>query len=97
MVRLVVPDVDLAKIQPKPLPPRHAAFESEISQAFLEAMQDSGKTLATHDPTVRVMTARSLYLADRRLTFTLQMRIGASLRNMRSRGRVQSERGRAGA
>lgn len=69
--RLVALDVDLAKIQPKPLPPRNAAFESEICQAFLDVVQDSGKTLATHAPTVQAMTVRSVYLADRRLTFTL--------------------------
>ncbi len=70
-IRLFAPDIDLAEIQPKPRPPRHAAFEDEICQAFLDVVQDSGKTLATHAPTVQVMTVRSLYLADRRLTFTL--------------------------
>src|SRR4051794_37724768 len=45
-------------VKPKPLPPRHAAFEGEIGRAILEALRDSGETLATHDLTVRVQSER---------------------------------------
>lgn len=95
-IRLFAPDIDLEEIRPKPLPPRHAAFRGEIGRAILDALRGSGEPLTTHDLTVRVMTARSLNLADRRLVNTLQKRIGASLRNMRSRERVRSEQGKGG-
>lgn len=95
-IRIFQPDIDLAEIRPKPLPPRHAAFKGEISRAILDVLRESGEALSTHDLTVRVMTARSLNLADKRLVVTLQKRIGAALRHMRGRGRMQSERGTSG-
>src|SRR3954470_16059035 len=75
-IRLFAPDIDLDEIRPKPLPPRHAAFKGEIGREILEALRGTGEALTTRDLTLQVMVARSLNVADPRLTRTLQKRIG---------------------
>lgn len=88
-IRLFDPDIDLAEIKPKPLPPRHAAFKGEVSRIVLTALRQRGpmtaQQLAQH-----VMADRGLNTADMRLVRTLGKRVGACLRHHRSRGLVRS-------
>ena len=93
-LRLFSPDIDLEEIRPKPVPPRHTAFHGEISRIVLSTMRETGLPLTTRDITLRVMAERALNMADPRLFRTVQKRVGASLRNMRARGSVQSASGR---
>lgn len=93
-IRIFQPDIDLDEIRPKPLPPRHAAFKGEISRAILGALRESGEALTVKDLTLRVMAARSLNTADQKLALTVQKRVGAALRHLRARGRINSESGR---
>ncbi len=92
-IRLFDPDIDLKAIKPKPLPPRHTAFHGQVARIVLDVLRETGTTLTTHDVTLRVMAARSLNAADPRLTWTVQKRVGASLRHLRVRGTVRSEIG----
>jgi hypothetical protein len=78
-IRLFNPDIDLAEIRPKPLPPRHMAFKGEISRAILGVLRQSAGPLTAHDLTLRVMGERGLNAADPRLLRTVQKRVGASL------------------
>lgn len=90
-IRLFAPDIDLEEIRPKPLPPRHAAFKGEIGRAIMEALRASAEGLTVRDLTARVMAARSLNAADKRLVKAMQKRTGAALRHMRRRGTVRSD------
>lgn len=94
-IRLFAPDIDLEEIRPKPLPPRHMAFKGEISRMLMSILRDTGEALTVKDLTMRMMAERELNLADQRLVRAMQKRVGASLRNLRSRGVVVSrpERG----
>lgn len=91
-IRLFDPDIDLEEIRPKPLPPRHMAFKGEISRALLSILRETGEPLTTKDLALRVMAERSLNVADPRLVRTVQKRVGASLRHLRARGLVRSDR-----
>ncbi len=71
-IRLFQPDIDLAKIRPKPLPPRHAAFKGEISRLIMSVLRETGLTLTTKDIALRVMADRGLNLSDQRLARTVQ-------------------------
>ena len=48
-IRLFAPDIDLAEIKPKPLPPRHSAFKGEIMSLLLRTMREAGKPLPDGD------------------------------------------------
>ena len=71
-IRLFAPDIDLEEIKPKPLPPRHAAFRGEIGRAIMDALRESGEALTTRDVTLRLVAARSLNAADKRLAQAMQ-------------------------
>ena len=95
-IRLFAPDIDLAEIKPKPLPPRHSAFKGEIMSLLLRTMREAGKPLHTRELAQLAMLARGLNAADRGLAKTVQKRVGASLRHLRGKGIVASEAGRDG-
>jgi hypothetical protein len=93
-IRLFAPDIDLEEIRPKPIPPRHTAFKGEVYRVILTCLRETQMALTTKDLTIRVMADRGLNIADPRLFRTIQKRVGASLRNMRARGRVVSAPGK---
>lgn len=91
-LRLFDPDIDLAEIKPKPLPPRHHAFKGQVTRAILEMLRQDGP-LDSKTVTVRLMAERELNQADKALKKAMQKRVGAALRNMRDRGLVTSQKG----
>ena len=52
-IRIFAPDIDLEEVRPKPLPPRHAAFKSEISRAIMDALRGTGEALTARFERVR--------------------------------------------
>jgi len=92
-IRLFAPDIDLEEIRPKPVPPRHTAFHGEISKIIGDVLRETGMGLTTKDIALRVMAGRGLNVSDPRLTWTVQKRVGMSLRNLRTRALVRSEPG----
>ena len=92
-IRLFKPDIDLEKIRPKPLPPRNQAFRGEVSRLILSALRQSSVPLTTHDLARHVMAERGLNTADKRLVHTIGKRVGSSMRHLRERGLVRSEKG----
>ena len=92
-IRLFAPDIDLEEIRPKPVPPRHTAFHGKISKIIRDVLRETETALTTKDIALRVMAERGLNVSDPRLTWTVQKRVGASLRNLRARGTVRSEQG----
>jgi hypothetical protein len=91
-IRLFVPDIDLAEIKPKPMPPRHAAFRGEISRVVLGTLRTATGPLSTHDIALHVMAERGLNTADKRLVRLVGKRVGACLRHYRSAKIIRSER-----
>lgn len=90
------PNLDLSEIKPKPLPPRHHAFKGQVTRAILAMLRTSGEPMDARTITLQLMAERELNSADKRLTKTMQKRVGAALRNMRDRGLTASEPGKAG-
>jgi hypothetical protein len=98
-IRMLEPNIDLAAIRPKALPPRHVAHHGEVMQAIFDALRGTGEPLTTNDLTMRVMASRSLNTSNAPLVRTMQKRVGAAMRQLREKGRVRSERlhgGKAG-
>lgn len=95
-ILLFDPDADLSEIRPKPLPPRYHAFKGQVTRSILAMLRTSPDPLDGKTITLRLMTERELNSADKRLTSTIQKRVGAALRNMRDRGLVASAQGKAG-
>ncbi len=95
--RLFAPDINLAEIRPKALPPRHAAWKGEISRPIMNVLRETGLALTTKDIALRVMTERGLNTSDKGLTRTVHKRIGAALRHLRAHGTVRSRMGRVPA
>ena len=52
-----------------------------------------GRPLTTHDLAKHVMAERGLNTADTRLVRTIGKRVGSSMRYLRERGLVRSEKG----
>lgn len=92
-IRLFKPDIDLEEIRPKPFPPRNQAFRGEVSRLILSALRQSSVPLTTHDLARHVMAERGLNTADKRLVRTIGKRVGSSMRYLRDRGLVRSEKG----
>ncbi len=93
-IRLFAPDIDLAVVKVRPTPRRHEAHRGDTSKLILTLLREAGEPLSHREITTRVMQHRGLNLADRALTGTIRMRIGASLRGMRERGRLVSGDGK---
>lgn len=93
-LRIFAPDIDLAGIAPRPVPPAHHAFRGEISRILLESLRASDRPLSTSELTDRVMRDRGLNMDDAKLRQTMGRRIGASLNHWkRKRGALESIRG----
>ncbi|MCW5752661.1 MAG: hypothetical protein KIT81_16115 [Alphaproteobacteria bacterium] len=92
-IRLFAPDIDLAEIRPKPLPPRHAAFKGEVSRVVLEALRHSDRPLTAQELAQRYMAHRGMNTSDKRMVRLIGKRVGACLRHWRARGVVKCERG----
>jgi hypothetical protein len=92
-IRLFDPDIELAGIKPKPMPPRHAAYKGEVSRIIMGTMRDAKRTCTTQELTMHVMAERGMNTADTRLVKTVEKRVGSSLRSLRKKGTVKSVKG----
>jgi hypothetical protein len=91
-LRLFKPDIDLAEIKPKPLPPRAAAYKGEVARIVLGTLRSSPEPLTTEQLAEHVMAERNLNAADKRMLCTVSKRVGACLRHYRNKGVLRSER-----
>ncbi|MCG8691721.1 MAG: hypothetical protein MI806_10980 [Minwuiales bacterium] len=90
-IRLFDPDIDLAEIKPKPLPPRNQTYKGEISRALFAAIRQADRPLTTKELAQHVMAERGLNTADKGLVRLIRKRVGACLRHYRGKGLVRSE------
>jgi hypothetical protein len=91
-IRLFDPDIDLTDIRPRSVPRQHVAFEGEVKRTTLNALRETGLALTIKDVALRVMAERKLNGSDARLVRVVEKKVGSCLRNLRSRGIVQSEK-----
>ena len=92
-LRIFKPDIDLAEISPRRVPPVHQSFRGEVSRVILEALRATTRPLDTVELGKRVMEARGLDTGDKQLVRTFSRRAGACLREWRDRGIVRSSPG----
>lgn len=92
-IHLFDPDVELADIKSKPLPPRHAAFKGEVTKIVLTTLRNAKIPLTSADIARRVMAERGLDTGNVRTVKLMVKRVGACLRHWRGKGRVKSEKG----
>lgn len=91
-IRLFKPDIDLADLPIKPLPPPSAAFRGEVQRFLLDTLRNASTAMTTHELATAIMLNRGLALADRVLFKLISSRTGHSLAKMRDNGMVTSER-----
>jgi hypothetical protein len=90
-LRLFAPEIDVASISPRPVPPMHHAFRGETSRIVLESLRKAVGPLSATQLTERVMRERGLNLNDAKLRRTMTHRVGACLRHWkRERGVIRS-------
>lgn len=92
-IRLFDPEIDLDDVKPKPLPARNQAFRGELSRVVLSTLRKARKPLPAHDIALHVMAGRGLNAADRPLLRVMVKRVGACLRNYRTKGVLRSIEG----
>ena len=92
-IRIFNPNIDLAEVKPKPLPPRNHAFKGEVSRIVLGMLRQAIEPLTAQDIARHVMAERGLNIADKRLVRVIGKRVGACLRHYRAKGIVRSEKG----
>lgn len=95
-IRLFDPEIDLAEIRPKPLPPRHAAYKGEVARIIFATLRDAHHPMTAEELTQHVMAERDLNTADKRLLRTVTKRVHACLRHYRTKGVLQSAPGPGG-
>jgi len=91
-IRIFAPDMDLADIRPRTAPRAHIAFMGEVKRTTLSALRETGMALTIKDIALRIMAEGKLSVSDARLVRLIEKKVGSCLRNLRSRGVVQSEK-----
>ena len=89
-IRLFAPDIDLAEIKPKPLPPRQAAYKGEVARVILGALRNAHHPMTATELAQHFMAERGLNTADPRMVRTVTKRIMSSLRHYRTKGALCS-------
>ena len=91
-LRIFDPDIELAEITMKPLPPRNGAARGQMTLLALNILREAGEPLLTEEINRRLMTARGLSVSDKPLTHMMLERLHSCLRNHRKRGRIVSRK-----
>ena len=89
-LRMFDPEIELAEIRPKPLPPRAHAFKGQVTRSILAMLRAEG-AMDAKAITIRLMAERELNPNDKALAKAMHKRIGAALRNLRERGLTVSQ------
>jgi hypothetical protein len=90
--RLFDPDIELAEVIMKPLPPRDGAGRGRMSTAILAILRTASELIRTEAIRDEVMRRRGLSLADRPLSRMMLGRVHSCLRAQRKRGIVASRK-----
>lgn len=91
-IRIFDPDIDLAEIKAKPLPPRNHAFKGEVSRIVFQVLRHAKAPMTAQEIAQHVMAGRGLNTSDRRLVKVIGKRVGACLRHHRERGLLRASK-----
>jgi hypothetical protein len=78
---MFAPDIDLADVKQKPLPPRHAAYKAEVARIVLRILRYAKRPCSTQELTRYIIAERGMNTADKQLVRTVSERVGACLRH----------------
>lgn len=92
-IRIFDPEIDLAEIKAKPLPPRNHAFKGEVSRIVFQVLRQTKAPMTAQEIAQHVMAGRGLNASDRRLVKMIGKRVGACLRHHRTRGLLRAKKG----
>jgi len=92
-LRIFKPDIDLEEIKPQPLPPRHAAFKGQVTQAVFKYLREAKGPLTSKQMAEMLMKERGLNTLDKKLVVLITKRVGAGLKHYRGRGLLRSVKG----
>jgi hypothetical protein len=57
-LRIFKPDIELADIKPKPMPPRLVAYKGEVARIVLGTLRDAKRPCSAQELTMHVMAER---------------------------------------
>ena len=85
------PNIELDDIKPKRMPPRHAAYKGEVARIVAGTLRTAKRACSpSQELTMHAMTERGMNTADKRLVKTVGKRVGACLRQRRTKGLIRS-------
>ena len=89
-IRIFNPDIDIAAIRNKPVPPRHAAFKGEVTRLVLDTLRMATEPVTSRDIALQLMADRGLDPGDRALAVLMVKRVCACLRVQKRKGLIQN-------
>ena len=91
-LRLFQPDIEIGAVRVKPLARRHAANRNEASRLIFAVLREASKPLTTREMVRAIMEARGMNPADLGMAETMRLRLATSLRKLRHRGKLVSDK-----
>ena len=91
-LRLFQPDIEIGAVRVKPLARRHAATRHEASRMIFAVLRDAPGPLTTRELVRAIMEARGMNPADGAMAETMRLRLATSLRKLRHRGKLVSDK-----
>ena len=85
-IRIFHPDIDIGRIKPTPVPPRHRAFKGEVTRVCFDALREAKEPLTSRDIALRLMRERGLHPDDKELSVIMVKRVVACLGVQRKKG-----------
>lgn len=91
-IRIFNPDIDLDAIQPRPVPPKHAAFKGEVTRIVFDCLREAEAPMTSRDIALALIAWRRLNPDDRGLVTLMTKRVGACLKAKQEQKKVRSLR-----
>jgi len=91
-LRLFQPDIEIGFVRIKPIPRRHAAGQHESSRLIYAVLREAPEPLTTRALVRAIMEARGMNTADHAMVETMRLRLATSLRKLRNRGKLVSDK-----
>jgi len=91
-LRLFHPDVEIGVVRIKPVPRRHAAVRHESSRLIFAVLREATEPMTTRALAKAIMEARGMNTADHAMVEAMRGRLASTLRKLRNRGKLVSEK-----
>ena len=91
-IRVFKPDIDVADLPERPVPPPNAAFRGEVQRFLLDTLRRAEGPMTTFQLADAVMISRQLNVGDRVLRKLIGSRTSNSLRKLAKSGWIDGRR-----